>query len=87
MILGAVHRSPGIYLTAEKNPRKPQLGGGCATSHHLKWALLLLYWRRTVGTFTYSFTAVPSSVSACAHSQLIKACMRPKASFIIYHTS
>ena len=26
MILGAVHRSPGIRLTAEENPRKPQLG-------------------------------------------------------------
>ena len=26
MILGTVHRSPGICLTAEKNPRKPQLG-------------------------------------------------------------
>ena len=26
IILGAVHRSPGICLTAEKNPRKPQLG-------------------------------------------------------------
>ena len=26
MILGAVHRSPGISLTAEANPRKPQLG-------------------------------------------------------------
>ena len=25
MILGAVHRSPGFYLTAEKNPIKPQL--------------------------------------------------------------
>ena len=25
-ILGAVHRSPGICLTAEENPRKPQLG-------------------------------------------------------------
>ena len=25
MILGAVHRSPGICLTAEENPRKPQL--------------------------------------------------------------
>ena len=25
-ILGAVHRSPGICLTAEGNPRKPQLG-------------------------------------------------------------
>ena len=26
IILGAVHRSPGICLTDEKNPRKPQLG-------------------------------------------------------------
>ena len=26
IILGAVHRSPGIWLTAEENPRKPQLG-------------------------------------------------------------
>ena len=26
MILGAVHRSPGICLTAEENLRKPQLG-------------------------------------------------------------
>ena len=26
MILKAVHRSPGICLTAEENPRKPQLG-------------------------------------------------------------
>ena len=26
LILGAVHRSPGIFLTAEENPRKPQLG-------------------------------------------------------------
>ena len=26
MILGAVHRSPGICLTAEENPGKPQLG-------------------------------------------------------------
>jgi hypothetical protein len=26
MILGAVHRSPDIYLTAEENPRKSQLG-------------------------------------------------------------
>ena len=41
MILGAVHRSPGICLTVEENPRKPQLGDrlmkGCATSHRLKW--------------------------------------------------
>ena len=26
IILGAVHISPGICLTAEENPRKPQLG-------------------------------------------------------------
>ena len=26
MILGSVHRSPGICLMAEENPRKPQLG-------------------------------------------------------------
>ena len=26
MILGAVNRSPGICLRAEKNPRKPQIG-------------------------------------------------------------
>ena len=26
MILAAVHRSPGICLTAEENPRKSQLG-------------------------------------------------------------
>ena len=26
MILGAVHRSPGIYPTAEENPGKSQLG-------------------------------------------------------------
>ena len=26
MIPEAVHRSPGVYLTAEENPRKPQLG-------------------------------------------------------------
>jgi hypothetical protein len=40
MILGAVHRSSGICLTVEENPRKPQLGDwwrGCATSHPLKW--------------------------------------------------
>jgi hypothetical protein len=26
IIPGAVHRSPGIFFTAEENPRKPQLG-------------------------------------------------------------
>jgi hypothetical protein len=36
-----VHRSPGIYLTAEENPGKPQLGEGCATSHCLNWVCLL----------------------------------------------
>ena len=41
MILGAVHRSPGIYLTAEENPGKPQLGDCLmkAVSHRLKWSL------------------------------------------------
>ena len=36
MILGAVCRSPGICLTAEENPRKPQLGD----RHRLKWGPL-----------------------------------------------
>ena len=30
-----VHRPPDIYLTAEENPAKPQLGS-CATIHRLK---------------------------------------------------
>ena len=41
IILGAVHRSPDICVTAEENPTKPQQGDrlmkGCATSHRLKW--------------------------------------------------
>ena len=42
MILGAVHISPGVCLTAEENVGKPQLGdrlmnGGCTTGHRLKW--------------------------------------------------
>ena len=38
IISGAVHRSPGICLTGEENPGKPQLGDRLsATSHHLKW--------------------------------------------------
>ena len=41
IILGAVHRFPGICLTAKESPRKPQLGDrlmkGFATSHCLKW--------------------------------------------------
>ena len=36
---GAVHRSPGIYLTAEENPEEPQVRG-CATGHRLKWSPL-----------------------------------------------
>ena len=41
MIPGAVHRYPDIYLTAEENPGKSQLGDeGCATSHRLKWDTL-----------------------------------------------
>ena len=39
-IPGAVHRSPGIYLSDKENPGKPQLGTfdeGCATNHRLKW--------------------------------------------------
>ena len=40
----AVHRSPGIYFTAEENPGKPQLGEtvdeGSANSHILKWGPL-----------------------------------------------
>jgi hypothetical protein len=43
VILGAVHRSPGIYLTAEENPGN-QLGDRlvkcCATNHRLKWGSL-----------------------------------------------
>ena len=36
MILGAVYRSPAICLTAEENPRKPQLGDSLMNSHRLK---------------------------------------------------
>ena len=37
MIPGAVHRSPGIYLTAEENPGESQetVDDSCATSHRL----------------------------------------------------
>ena len=40
MILGAVHRSPGICLTAEENLRKPQLGDRLmkGLSCRLKWS-------------------------------------------------
>ena len=41
MVPGAVHRSPGICLTAEENSGKPQAGDllmkGCADKHRLKW--------------------------------------------------
>ena len=38
MIRGAVHRSPGICLSAEENPGKPHLGDRLKkTSHQLKW--------------------------------------------------
>ena len=38
MILGAVHRSPGICLTAEENPaRRPSDEGAVSISHRLKW--------------------------------------------------
>ena len=39
IIPGAVHRSPGIYLAAEKTPGKPQerVNEDSATSHQLKW--------------------------------------------------
>ena len=40
MILGAVHRSPGICLTTKENPRKYQLGNSLMKGlcdHHLKW--------------------------------------------------
>ena len=43
MIPGVVHRSPGICLTAEENPGKPQLetvDEYSATSHSLKWRSL-----------------------------------------------
>ena len=40
----AVHRSPGIYLTAEENPEKISASRTSdesnATGHHLKWGLL-----------------------------------------------
>ena len=40
IIPGAVHRSPGIYLTAEetlKNVSQEAVRKGCVTSHRLKW--------------------------------------------------
>ena len=40
MIPGAVHRSLGIYLTAEENLRQETIDEGFETSHHLKWGSL-----------------------------------------------
>jgi hypothetical protein len=40
IILGDVHRSPDIYLTAEENAANPQLGD-CVTNYSLKWGPLL----------------------------------------------
>ena len=37
MILGDVHRSPGICPAAEENPRTFQLGDRLMTSHRIKW--------------------------------------------------
>ena len=37
MIVGTVHRSPSICLTAEKNPRKLQLGDRLMKVLCLKW--------------------------------------------------
>jgi hypothetical protein len=56
MILGAVHRSPGICFTAEENPRKPQLGnrlmkGLCDQSLPQMGSLLQM---RTVGLHSTS---------------------------------
>ena len=42
----AVHRSPGIYLKAEENPRNTTVrrrSEDCATSHRLKWGPLPTY--------------------------------------------
>ena len=43
MTPGAMHRSPGAYLTAEENSGKPQLGDPViktAAGHRLKWGTL-----------------------------------------------
>ena len=45
MILGAVYRSPGILLTAEENPRKPQLEDQrFKLSSHLRLVFLEGIW-------------------------------------------
>ena len=42
MMAEAMHRPPGIYLTAEKPPGNPQLSVEvCAASHRLKWSSLI----------------------------------------------
>ena len=42
MIPGAVHRSSGIYRTAEENFNQKTVDKGCVTSHRLKWGPLPL---------------------------------------------
>ena len=54
MILKAVHRSPGICLTAEENPRKPELGdrlmiGLCDQSSPQMHRTARQEWRRIIG--------------------------------------
>ena len=39
VIISDLHRSAGIYFTAEENSGKPS-DEGCATSHRLKWGPL-----------------------------------------------
>ena len=53
MILEAVHRSPGLCLTAEENPRKPQLGDRLmkeklrlGTAETTEWFLLISHAKR-----------------------------------------
>ena len=53
MILGVVHRSPGICLTAEENPRKPQLGDRLmkeklrlGTAETTEWFFLISHAKR-----------------------------------------
>ena len=55
MILGAVHRSPGICLTAEENPKKPQLvdrlmKGLCDQSSPQMGSRLFYYSNRLAST-------------------------------------
>ena len=40
ILLGTVHRSPGIYFTVEENLSWETVDEGCVTSHRLKWSPL-----------------------------------------------